>query len=332
MDNPNYSDLSEMQVKVYHDAALALEAHRIATANLSPYMGWMYFKKVGQREYLFHALDRKNNGRSLGARSPETEAQLAQWLAEKEQANAAFSRATQALDEQRQLTRALRLGRFPKVAAKLMRQLNLAGVAEHFVVVGTNALYAYESLAGVRFVSDLTATKDFDLLWDSRQRIVFMATDAAATEGGLMPILKKVDKTFTRNTERSFQAINADGFAIEVLRPELPKEPPLLAEGDGITPIHLKGLDYLLTAPLVTETVIAEDGYPLQITVPDPAVFALHKRWVADQPDRRADKARRDRKQAQAVEELIKERLPQYAFDIDRMQNVAPALLDYLPD
>ncbi len=82
--------------------------------------------------------------------------------------------------------------------------------------------------------------------------------------------------------------------------------------------------------PLLHEIVIAEDGYPLRLQVPDPVAFTLHKCWVAEQPDRRVDNAKRDRLQAIVVADLVKKRMPALGFDFDRIQNLAPALLDYL--
>lgn len=329
----NFTEWTPMQTKAYHDADLALQAFEQVAQVSRAYTGWMYFKKVGQREYLFHAVDRQNNGKSMGARSAETEARLAAWQAQKDEANASYATASRSLEEHRAVCQALKLGRFPKTAAKLLRHMALSGVGQHFTVIGTHALYAYEARAGGHFHSDLTATKDFDILCDASGRITFM-TNNSPDDGGLMAVLKRVDKTFTRNSERSFQAINAAGFAVEVLRPEEPVIPELMAPHDGITPLHLKGLDMgldmLLTMPLQRETVIAEDGYPLQIQVPDPAIFALHKCWVADQADRRADKAKRDRLQAHAVADLVQKRIPALGFEIDRIQNMAPALLDYL--
>jgi hypothetical protein len=324
-----YTEWSSMQTKAYHDASLSLQAFEQMAAALRVYAGWMYFKKVGQREYLFHALDRHNNGKSMGARSPDTEAKLADWLAQKAEAEINYGTASKSLEEHRAVCQALKLGRFPKTAAKLLRHLALSGVDQHFTVIGTHALYAYEALAGVHFHSDLTATKDFDILWDARSRITFM-TNNHTDEGGLFAVLKRVDKTFRRNSERSFQAINASGFAVEVLCPDEPVMPPLHALRDGITPLHLKGLDMLLTLPLLHEIVIAEDGYPLRLQVPDPVAFTLHKCWVAEQSDRRADKAKRDRLQAIVVADLVKKRMPALGFDVDRIQNLAPALMDYL--
>lgn len=78
--------------------------------------------------------------------------------------------------------------------------------------------------------------------------------------------------------------------------------------------------------------MFAADGFPLRIQVPDPAVFVLHKLWVSVQPDRRIDKARRDRSQAAAVAGLIAAKLPQFSFAVERIQNMAPALLDHLDE
>lgn len=330
MDNLDAVPLSAIQTKIYHDAVLAHDAAEQAARLLGEFAGWRYFKKVGQREYLFHATDRQNNGKSMGARSPETEAALTKWLAEKDEAKARAVQANESLAEQSVLAKAIRLGRFPSTAAKVLRFLENDGVAANFLVIGTNALYAFEAMAGVHFVSDLTATKDFDLLWDSRQRIVMLAQTPDGADHGLMGLLKRIDKSFTRNEERSFQAINSKGFALEVLRPLEPTEPPLVADKDRLVPMHLKGLDMLLAVPPVSEVVIAEDGSPLRVRVPDPAAYVLHKLWVADQPDRRADKARRDRKQAYAVARLITTSLPLYGFEIDRVQDFPAPLLDYL--
>jgi hypothetical protein len=174
----DYLALSNNQTKIYHDACLALDACAQASQAFQAFAGWMYFKKVGAREYLFHALDRQNNGKSMGARSAETEAIHKKWLEDKDAAKQAAEEAQQSLDEQSAMAKVIKLGRFPKMAAKVLRFLDNDGVATRFMVIGTHALYAYEAMAGVRFVSDLTATKDSDLLWDSRQRIVMLAHTA----------------------------------------------------------------------------------------------------------------------------------------------------------
>ena len=68
---------------------------------------------------------------------------------------------TARLDQLARVNRAMGLGRVPRIAARVLRQCDehhLLG--EHLIVVGTNALFAYEALAGVQVQIDLIATGD----------------------------------------------------------------------------------------------------------------------------------------------------------------------------
>lgn len=59
-----------------------------------------------------------------------------------------------------------------------------------------------------------------------------------------------------------------------------------------------------------TRVGIADDGLPVRIACVDPRVFALYRRWMADDaPGREPAKQRRDRQQARAAAEVAQERL-----------------------
>lgn len=73
------------------------------------------------------------------------------------------------------MNKALRVGRVPPKVAAVLRALDDAGLGEHFTVVGTHALYAYESAASVRIVQGTLATQDVDLLWGARRRVRFVS-------------------------------------------------------------------------------------------------------------------------------------------------------------
>lgn len=63
------------------------------------------------------------------------------------------------------LYRALRLPVIAKPAAAVMREADLRGMLDGvLLVVGTNALAAYELESGARFAAGLDTTEDFDLL------------------------------------------------------------------------------------------------------------------------------------------------------------------------
>src|SRR3546814_16147465 len=101
------------------------------------------------------------------------------------------------------------------------------------MVIGTNALAAYMLEAGGRFEAVPDETDDFDLAWS-------YAGDDPPAGGRPAPVwamLKAVDSTFTVNTERPFQARNAQAYAVELMsagskiarmqRQEPPKPIPL---------------------------------------------------------------------------------------------------------
>ena len=77
-----------------------------------------------------------------------------------------------------------------------------------------------------------------------------------------------------------------------------------IGRGDDLVADQLRGLEWLTTLPLMTQIVIAENGFPVRFVVPEPRVFALHKLWVSLQPTRDPIKRKRDLHQAEAVVQL----------------------------
>ena len=122
-----------------------------------------------------------------------------------------------AVAKHERLNRALRVGRMPNIAVAILTRLANTGLDEHFRVVGTHALYAYEAAAGVRFASEITATRDIDLLWDTRKRVTF-AQKLAKDSPSMLAALQKVDKSFQIIDEQKYTAINKDGFEVDILR------------------------------------------------------------------------------------------------------------------
>ena len=110
---------------------------------------------------------------SLGARTSETEAIYARFMQRKRESAERVSGLQAALALQQRLNRGLRVGRVEPLVVALLARLSSSRLSEHFRVVGTHALYAYEAAAGVRQDAETLATRDIDLLWDTRKRIIF---------------------------------------------------------------------------------------------------------------------------------------------------------------
>jgi Nucleotidyltransferase len=74
----------------------------------------------------------------------------------------------------------------------------------------------------------------------------------------------------------------------------------------------------LLGAPRFSAMVVSPSGHMARMNTIAPLSFCHFKRWMASQPDRSPLKRRRDLLQAEIVEQLIEEYLPQWLPHLDR--------------
>jgi hypothetical protein len=181
-------------------------------------------------------------------------------------------------------------------------------------VIGTNALYAYEAVAGVRFDSTSTATGDIDFRIDDRNWIKLVSEEQEPI-GLIGMIQKQVDRTFRTRWPRDFRLTNDRGYMVEFVRPEprpfhgkMSGAAPPLTEGD-VEPGPIFGLQWLVHAPAVEAVVMDERGFPAQMRCPDPSHWTAHKLWLSARADRDPVKSVRDEQQGRLILDLIRERM-----------------------
>lgn len=291
------------------------ENYRSALGHAASYTYGMRWKKVRSTEYLFRDRDRHGNGKSLGPRSEKTEALLAAFTAGREAAQERLRLITEKIDEQARLNKALRLNRVPRVVARVLRELDRSGLHDEFMVIGTQALYAYEAAGGAHFLLELLSSGDVDLLYDARKKLVVVSEKLDGN--GLLGLLKKADRTFERVRENGLRAANAGQFMVDLVTGPsgmLNNQTITFSEAD-IVAAEVPGLQWLLNSPKLDVIAIDEDGWPVPMRVPDPRAFALHKAWLSSLPTREALKKPRDLDQAQAVAALVKEHMPHLSFE-----------------
>jgi hypothetical protein len=298
-----FAELNNEQRRRLVDARQLYEAWRAADAELRhSYRGTMRWRRVGGGEYLYHVVGRVNHSR--GPRSPETERIKADHDTHRDGLKRRVATLSKRIDEMARVNRAMGIGRVPKLAARILRKLDVAGLlGRHLLVVGTHAMFAYEAAAGIFFESSLTETMDVDLLRDVRRRLSFALVDVRAE--GVIGLLKKVDHTFTAR-RNSFRAVNDEGYYVDLIRPlekdEMrPVRARIGAADDDIEAAAIDGLEWLINSPKFEQIVVGDDGIPLWLSCPDPRAFALHKYWVSRRDDREPLKRRRDAEQARAV-------------------------------
>ena len=255
---------------------------------------------------------------SLGARTVETEAIYARFTQRKRESVERVSGLQAALVQQQRLNRALPVGRVEPLVVALLARLASTRLSEHFRVVGTHALYAYEAAAGVRLDAETLATRDIDLLWDTRKRIIF-STQLARVSSSMLGVLKKVDATFRMpkqsNRSQKYTAVNKDGFEVDIIRREQAGDDPhpikLSNEDDDFWVAQARRANVLLDSPGFSAVIVATNGSMARMNTVHPATLVAFKRWMSTQTEREAMKRRRDALQADAVQELLEKYLPQ---------------------
>jgi hypothetical protein len=308
----NYIPLPESAIRQSIDSATIFQETKRVQREANSYAGGMYWKRQDGYEYLVKT-SRDNKQERIGKRTPETELVYDTFTHKKASIEARLKSLKQNLTEAERLNRALKVGRVPNTVIKLLDAIDKAGLSEHFIVVGTHALYAYEAAASVRIVQSALATQDVDLLWDARRKVKFFTT-MAKLNVSMLSILQQADASFIRKDDQISTAINDKGFEVDFLR----RQP----EGDDAHPVRLSDdendcwviqaprANILTNAPRFTQIVTATNGQMATMTTIAPSDFVSFKLWMANEAENREPgKRRRDAAQAAIVQELIDEAL-----------------------
>lgn len=318
MDNVrNISGLTEIGEdarRQYIDAQATFTAWESASKAAAEVRGGMYWKSQGGTEYLIRTSSR-NTQKSLGPRSVENETIHEKFIARKAQAEERVAALAKMLVRHQRMNRALFVGRAPAILVDILNALARGGIADHFTVVGTHALYAYEAAAGVRFdPPDALATRDIDLLWDTRKRISFV-THIKLLGSSMLGLLKKVDPSFEIRHDQRYTAVNDHGFEVDIIRRMAEDSDPhplqVTDNDDEFWAVQAQDAGILLSAPRFSAMIVSPSGYMARMNTVSPVVFASFKRWLSTQPNREALKRTRDELQASLVEKLVAEYLPQ---------------------
>lgn len=272
------------------------------------------WKTVKGREYLYHLSGHASSGESLGPRSADTEAHYEAFRNAKAATKQLLADTEPDLIRAAAVYGALGLPVVDSWSAKVFQHLDRAGLlGSHVMVVGTNAMPAYQLEAQVRGGPRIHATRDTDLAWTARQ---------APGEPVLWAALREFDPLFRMNMERPFQATGRGSREIELLA-----APSLLETlvAEPFEPIDLPEQEWLLLGQPLRHVVASLDRTPTALVVPDPRFFALHKSWLSLKPGRDPLKAPKDRRQAELVWSWLSS-MPRYAIDADFQASIPAEL------
>lgn len=309
-ENIDFAELIEAQTRQYIDAESAWRALEDAQAAAAEVRGSMMWRIQAGRRYLIRVAA-SGAQTSLGAQSPDNDQIYARFMARKATAQARLKQLRQTVQQHTRLNRALRVGRVPNVVVDTLNALALAGLKPHFLTVGTQALYAYETACGVRVQTEATATQDIDLLLDTRKYLQF-ATTMQRLDTSLLGIFQKVDKTFSLREDQKYTAVNASGFEIDVIRRSAqghaasdPHPLRVSAFEDDFWAVQVSSGHALLDGGRFSQVVVATNGNMASMHAPSPESFVRIKTALGQQADRDPLKSRKDLLQARVVEQLL---------------------------
>jgi hypothetical protein len=212
----NFLPLNEDQLRQLIDAESCFVALEQAKHAAKAVRGSMFWRVDKGKDYLVRATTGAKQQR-LGPSNPETQGIYQRFSERKVAAEERVSSLEAALDRHRRMNLALRVGRCPNIVQKILQQFEKQGLAEHFLTVGTHALYAFETAAGVRVMPDALATRDVDVLFDTRKGVSFF-TQLEQQDLSFIQLLKKADKTFEIKEDQRYTAVNKEGFEVDVIR------------------------------------------------------------------------------------------------------------------
>lgn len=297
---------TENQLRQYTDAVAVFEAYRRSGKEASSVRGSMFWRDLRGTKTLIRT-SAAGAQHSLGKESEQTQAMYANFMEKKTQLEQRRKTLAIKLEEMRKLNKVYGVGRTPQVVVALLQALEKAGIAEQFQTVGTHALYAYEAACGVRVGTEALATRDVDLLYDTRQHVSFV-TAMNRLDASLINIFQKADKTFRVRRDQLQTAVNDDGFEIDIIRRVArdgdPHPLPMSGAEEDLWAVQVSSGNRLVSARQHEQMVVSARGDMALMRTVHPLDFISVKTALAASDDRDPLKRPKDRLQAQVVQLL----------------------------
>lgn len=310
-----FIEKSSRQLTQYIDACTVFDALEAATKAAAQYRGSLFWREIKGKDYLIRTTP-KGDQRSVGPKTDDNKDAVEIFTANKDATEGRMRQLKAELETQRRLNLSLQVGRAPQVLIDTINAIHGAGLSDHFLVVGTHALYAYEAAAGVTIPPNAMATQDVDLLFDTRKRVKFF-TQMERLDASLLDVLRKADKTFQIRDDQKYTAVNDRGFEIDIIRRVAGQEDPhpirMSNFEDDFWAVQVSMGAQMLGARRFEKIVVSSTGRMARMRTIHPEDFARIKRQLGNSKERKEHeplKARKDIEQANIVEEMLDAFLP----------------------
>jgi hypothetical protein len=306
MPVPDFLELTENQTRQYIDAQALMRAQAEAREDAAQVRGSMIWRELRGVRYLIRT-STTSAQKTMGPDSEDTQAIYERFMARTQAATARVKSLAARLEEQRKLNRVYGVGRAPNIIIKVLDALQKAGIASQFLTVGTNAIYAYESACGVRVGNEAMATRDMDLLFDTRQRTAFVST-LRRLDSSLLAVLRKADPSFRVLRSQLQTAVNDDGYEIDIIRRNAKDGDPhplrMSNNEDELWAVQVSSGEKMVAGRKFHQLVVAASGQMAMMQTLHPLDFVRIKTSLSSDPQRDPLKRPKDKLQAELVQAL----------------------------
>lgn len=149
-------------------------------------------------------------------------------------------------------------------------------------------------------------TEGFDLAWCRGTKISLVQSTggSSASDKSLFGALRSLDSSYRINKRKPYQAVNDDGFEVELLA--APSTHPLPGNESFEPMVSLVEQEWLLKGISLSVVVATIRNRACPLYVPDPRWMALHKLWLAHKPERSAAKKPKDLRQGEVLLDAVR--------------------------
>ena len=191
----------------------------------------------------------------------------------------------------------------------IYQKINELKLDDKMVLIGTNALYAYEAHCALFVEEEQLATDDIDVLAKSSKELSVIFREVLP-KGKVTSLLKLIDKSFEQDKKVPYRFRNKRGVVLEIIYPTNSQKYTHQKNDEFI---DIMELEWLENSRIFKSMVIGENGKCAILSTIHPLEFAVYKHWLSLQSDRDIHKKNRDAQQSKLVTELIED----YMVSID---------------
>ena len=293
----------------------------------------MIWNKANGIEYLYRECYDTKKRVSLGRRDEKTELIIEKFKEQKIELKTSLKKYKELLKRQSKICKFEKINRVPNVLVNMLRAINQYGLDDKIIIIGTNALYAFEARCGVFMEDEHLATFDIDI-FNKREKKISVALKTKLPQKTLKAILFDTDKTFKKSKDASYRFYNDEGVVVEIITQITAKETKQ-DNFSGVLNLEIDGITWLRSSELYKVMVIGENGICANMTTINPLEYAVYKYWLGKHERKDYMKKERDINQSALVTNLIKEFMPNIEIkkDIEQLKNMShQAINEYIKE